>query len=529
MYKIYNPLNSVLNAAYDYVVENDRKYYNEYFRITEEFIKDEKLILGGNLSIDLQFLSKNKLQSNKYLSDIGSKTPYIIYSKSPFNHANQLADKFLLISNDKFPSEFITIKTIVKYQHLIIEINMRPLIHFINIPNFHGVVLYDLVETKSIQPLFSQHPINVLFDTHLLYIYHKLYLPQFCSEWKQLLQYENDLYNSMKTEFKKKFSELKVNKAKELKPHLMTVNENVEELEKIGGCYFDQIDNDELDSIDYFEQEIDENSYEYSNDKIIYDDMFKTDFSKDNVIYEGGYTVKHNDEQKNVITSLLKSTLHKKIVEYISKNNFVILNIGNNYFNDNSEEGRMQIIIDKEERLTEIKKYLESASSNPEIGFLFKKNEINIIEDSYLHKWFFNITHPSFKNGISILFEAFNSISYELIPYSIKTYQSIKYNDANLFVKIRFKFIDLWLLKIKINEKPELLNSIVNHINKFIDKITFYRNQFINITEEQITDIFQFKNYSGIYINSLDLHKQEYDKAMYYYPAKKNKAEPESV
>jgi RimJ/RimL family protein N-acetyltransferase len=388
MYKVFNPLKYVMPYAYDYVVENDRKNYSEYYSCTEEFIEENKLILGGELSIDL--LYNKDINTNKYLSKVNLE--YVIYSKSPFPHANQLADRFLKIKS-VFPSDYISVNTIIPYKELIIRINDRPLIKLINIPKYKGVPLFDLITTKEVKGLFTDKKIKVLFDAHLIDIYHKLYNPNESENWIKLLEYERLLF-----------------------------------------------------------------------------DQLSIDISK--------YTKVHN------VTTGGKD----KNIEIFSDFDCVIVN--------NGSSGRLQILI-HEKDLLDIKKQLNASS---------ELLSTNILEDDILKKWVLTTHHG--------VIEVFNSLDYELIPYSMHG----KFKMGNKFVQLRFKLIELWNLHIVLNIKKEG-DFLIKRITSLINEIKTLRNGIEDISNFQLT------NYSGIYINVADIRKQMLEKIGFkpqvYYPGRK--------
>ena len=94
-------------GVYDKILV-DRMEFVPVYKIVDQFIHDNKLIVGGNLAINLLLKIKNK-----------DNFSYDLYTDNSFMHANNLA-------NDLSSTEFlIQLKTVMPYQKytIIITIN----------------------------------------------------------------------------------------------------------------------------------------------------------------------------------------------------------------------------------------------------------------------------------------------------------------------------------------------------------------------------------------------------------------------
>lgn len=474
MYGIFNPLKYVTDYAYEFAVSHDRNKYREYFVTAEEFIKENNLVLGGNISIDLMF--SKSLYTNKYLSQINTTNPFVIYSKAPFTYANQLADKFLKLSPTDFPSTYVVINTLIPYKEIDIKVNDRALFKFINIPKYKGVLLFDLIETKEVNGLFyeySKSKIKVLSYGHLMDIYHRLYSPSDAKNWIKLLEYESLLFNQLRIEFTEKYTKI--------------INKNKEKGD--------------------------------SNDDEIKKSLLKS------AITGGGI---NNKQLYNDIINLFTVVNDKKP-------SVIIVNIGNDNFNDSF--GRLQIVTN-ESNISIIKqnvdKLIKKHNSNIEINL--SSVSVNILEDDFLKKYSLTLTINE-KYKITIL-EIFNSLDYELIPYSIVEINNKKISLANIFVQLRFKFIDIWNLNIILNiMKGEKSEKLIKRIKLIIDEVNVLREtikdiEFIlknpDVENKDLLNfnkIFQIASYAGVYINARDYRKKMLDKTgfkpSFYYPGRK--------
>lgn len=84
------------------------------------------------------------------------------------------------------------------------------------------------------------------------------------------------------------------------------------------------------------------------------------------------------------------------------------------------------------------------------------------------------------------LFDAYNSTTYELIPYVVKNNIRI----AGLYVLLRFLFIDIWTLKLIIGVGGASLQGRITSLLKLVDSV----RSLIPTT----TDLFQLSDYAGV-------------------------------
>lgn len=85
-------------------------------------------------------------------------------------------------------------------------------------------------------------------------------------------------------------------------------------------------------------------------------------------------------------------------------------------------------------------------------GIYYKKKKIYIPKDTRIFKYTLFIKYPILgKKGKCVdkqFLDIYNCASYELIPYIKKTFNKFTINVGNLFVQLRFLFIDMWLINL---------------------------------------------------------------------------------
>lgn len=180
-----NYLQPIQNLVYDRIVQ-ERQQYAKYYELIEsymsEFLKENVLILGGNMSIDLLLTKPRSYQD----------FVYELYSPWAFPHANNLANKL---------SEFAMGETNVFLKSAIANMKYQ-----IFIDNRAIVTVYRLMENASniISPLtvdsyLGKKILIIPPEIHLVDIYHTLMAPDRSDEWPATLHNENRLFHHLKT------------------------------------------------------------------------------------------------------------------------------------------------------------------------------------------------------------------------------------------------------------------------------------------------------------------------------------------
>lgn len=226
-----------------------------------------------------------------------------------------------------------------------------------------------------------------------------------------------------------------------------------------------------------------------------------------------------DNSAKNKWKSHIENTIIDKIVR--KSNNVLIGDYAINCSLDISSKNtnvRLQLI--SEESIDNFVKQIERALKDEKISgtVSYIRYNLNILTDFQILKYTIYVT--SDKNQIPIL-DFFNSSSFELIPFAKgkDTFTDIKL--GNLFVLLRFKFIDLWVMRLILNIGTDNINFLRDKIKDMLDQINKLRTC---ISKKQKEELFQLKNYVGVYINETVAKKkliiERGEKFAPYYPAK---------
>jgi hypothetical protein len=153
----------------------DRHRFDKIYKVIEKYINDNKLIIGGTVSI------KKVTNTPKDQFDYN----YVLYSENPlgdgFNISNACADL----------CEATLMRTEIYGKEFCIRVQDRPLVTL----TYIGKHMRDIIRPLNIEGLLYVPP-----DFHLLQIYRNLYIPQ---SWEDPLKDESKLYKWLKVEYDK--------------------------------------------------------------------------------------------------------------------------------------------------------------------------------------------------------------------------------------------------------------------------------------------------------------------------------------
>lgn len=170
--------NSVILSKADKLIKKDRMRFEDVYRITEEYCKNNKIIVS-----DVNALLGNK--SNKEFS-------YKLHCEYPYKHAVHLSNQ--LHSN---VGEWVKMKTVVGHQEFLIEYDMRPIISIYGLDIQKNVDLHDIILPVKINDILYMSP-----EIEIIDVYHKLYSPESVEDWENLVQTEEKLFVTLKQRIK---------------------------------------------------------------------------------------------------------------------------------------------------------------------------------------------------------------------------------------------------------------------------------------------------------------------------------------
>lgn len=153
----------------------DRHKFDPIYDIVENYVRKNKLILGGNISI------KMTIGHKKTQDDFS----YEIYSDHAVRDAFKLANLIAEVT------EAVYVRTEIYGKELTVKIQERPIVKIIGLPKNMK---------KIIQPELINNILYIPADYHLIQAYRSLYLP-IPDDWEQWIEYEEELYGWLKKEY----------------------------------------------------------------------------------------------------------------------------------------------------------------------------------------------------------------------------------------------------------------------------------------------------------------------------------------
>ena len=153
---------------------------------------------------------------------------------------------------------------------------------------------------------------------------------------------------------------------------------------------------------------------------------------------------------------------------------------------------------------------------------IYAKYFLNIPTDFQIIKY---TLYLSINNEQTPLADVFNSTTFEMIPYW--EYDHIKI--GNPWVLLRWRFIDIWVLKLIMNIDKNSSDFLKNKLTELLDSIKKIRRIAVDALEKTPEKLFQLTNYSGVYINETvakkNLIKDTGETFKPYYPSTNDKGD----
>jgi len=495
MYEKYNITAEIVKDAEKYIIQLDRSRYDEYFKLIEQYCIDNKIIIGGNVGIDL--LVKKEKTKDSYM--------YNLYGDDIYNKARQLLIKLYKDIKHKFiEKDTLVLETNILDKEYTIYIDTRTLCKLHALDLYHNVSLYNIIDPVERMGNFIEKYVKIMSgEVYLIDIYRGLYRPyaESMGGYKTYTYYreiEEKVINSIIGTIENKIFNLY----------------NFED-EKIKGSsakyilpYIKEIDNvTEIDNKIQINDLIEKEEFLLPFSEKVEEEEFLLPLSK-----KGGEEKMVN--KKEVEERIMKILLTNEEND-VNRNNILI---GDYAMRVKTGEGKLQIISDvKIEELTEmIRKELENLKRK----VIYKKFELKIPGDFQIKKYIIYIEKSGdAKNDASNqipMIEVFNSSEFEVIPFKYERIEKIgNVKMGNLYVLIRFKFIDIWILKLIYNikkENKENVNAIEGYIKGNLVKIKKLREE---IKKTEVKELFSMEKemYVGKYLNEVVM-KKKYIKEM---------------
>jgi hypothetical protein len=459
MYQTVDVLPRVIKIADEFVIANDRLLYQDFFKRIEDYVYENKLIIGGNVGMDL-------LISREYNKD---NFTYELYTEDPWRHAKSLAD--MLYKSAHTPhidKSTICVDTIIKNHEITISVNNRTLARLLSLPVVRGGSIGTVVSPINKPGHFSEKEVPCMPpEVQLMNVYRRLYQPYpptTHTTYTVLLEQEAKLYDM--------FSRTVLNSpAKhDVKTGGFLHNDDYEPMESPGNPTWEnetEVSPDDIDMGDEVDYLVDGGADEDSDPDIH---------------HSGGA-----DRSKQNINNIILEDVIKN-GDFLLIGDFAICG-----FKVSVEKPRLQVLAadDIETYLTLIRKALGNHGVHTQLEYT--KYALQIPNDFQTYKYTIYASDGS-GHRTSIM-DIFNSLSFELVPFR----KTRGYKVAGIAALIRFKIIDLWSMWFVTTIGGDA-ESTKQRINDIIKQIVFLRSSFVEslVSPE---NVFQLDNYLGVYLD----------------------------
>jgi hypothetical protein len=462
----------ILETADKFVLENDRAQYDIYMRTVEEYCAQNDVVVGGINGIKM-LIGDTKLDRDGYSLDL--------YIDNTFEHARNLADRLYSVGKTIPMSTYvidnvantISVESKIKHKYFLIWVNNRILIRMLNLDKHRGVDPAKLISFVSANGRWRSD-VKILCigaEVQLIGVYQQLYNPYPPSpkthySYSELLEKETALY-------------------KLIEGRLETM--------VVGGD-----DNNACSGV-----EIDLDVLCYNGGRVWdSDDTSVISGGRDKPkVYRAEAPRQHNDVGR-ICDRILSEIGHK----YIIVGDYAI----NALFNLDTKWQRLQMLCDSKDQkaLEDILTKMVRRLLGDRYSVISVMYDLKIPGDRQLLKWTFYLVSKS-TDSQQAMFDMFNSISYEAVPYKMMNVASTRVKIANEFVLMRFKLIDLYatrlILGLAIGKNTgttfitgkirDIINSISMMRSRTLDNIR--ANPFNVFIDKQTND----RGYLGVYID----------------------------
>lgn len=178
MYSVTNNLDTALADAEKFAMDNDRMLYAPFFRVAEEFAVGNGMVLGGKVGLDL--LVGEPLGRDSFMWEF--------YTDNAFMKAKALTDALAAVRSPHVPTKYTCLRTDVKHREFTILVNTRQLFKIYSLERYRGIELMQIMGPAVRTSYFTQSQIKcVSEEMQLIECYRTLYTPAKCTQWEAAL------------------------------------------------------------------------------------------------------------------------------------------------------------------------------------------------------------------------------------------------------------------------------------------------------------------------------------------------------
>ncbi len=383
-----------------------------------------------------------------------------LYCDDTFNTAKNLVIKLSGVRSPHIPANTVALQTNIRHKEFTIYINARTLFKVYSMDKYRGIKLIDLMGPAVRTSYFARIPIKCIpEEMQLITIYRNLYTPSKMSLWRDDIENERKIY------------ELIRESASEKATQLIGSNE--------GSNASDSCKNGKVGDA---HSGPDTDSYRAAD-------------------VTGAH--QYSPHIKQTINCILQKVLRANDYVLIGEYALSALKLTHNPL-------RLQFIAHDDIKI--IVKKCERCLARPgKLTYMYYS--LNLPDDFQILKY--TIYMSTGKDQVALA-DVFNSSAFEMIPFTWRDNVRV----GNLWVILRFLFIDMWVLKLILNLDSNSAEFIKTKIVDTIKRADIVRT---NIAADMPVH-FQIDNYVGRYIDEniakKKLIKEIGERLPIFYPAK---------
>src|SRR5579872_849265 len=165
-------ITNYLKKADEFVINNHRALYYDFFKFVEEFSAKNDIVIGGPVAM---FLHGVEDKENKKLpKDIFQ---YDLYTDDLFNKARKITDGITQLKFKHVDPKMVELQTNIKNKELTIYVNTFALFKLYSLDNYKGSRLFKIMEPHAGIGFFSPRVLLMPLNLILVEICHSIYLP----------------------------------------------------------------------------------------------------------------------------------------------------------------------------------------------------------------------------------------------------------------------------------------------------------------------------------------------------------------
>jgi hypothetical protein len=461
MYTTVNILPKIGPSAEQFIMDNDRMLYRVFFELTERFCAEHHVIIGGRIGADLlvgRAFTKDSFQWDLYCDDA-------------FANAKLLTGVLATAHSPHIPARTVALDTNIKHKEFTISVNARPLFKIFALDKYRGVDMAKLMKPPTRPGYFTESPMLCISEElQLIDMYRALYSPSHIADWATDLETESALFPMVCGAGR----DATINASPANKPQHASICAIHAKLMS----YKDPRD----------------------HDYVLIGDLALLMRGIDDTARSGG----HSSRLQFITGAPIES-----VVVHFDR---VIKGARGTGRTGGAVSGG---IVGGSNG--------SKAASMTASKIIFARYLLNIPGDFQIVKYTLYLTTGKDQTPLA---DVFNSAQYELIPFTPITYENqgaaASYRVANLWVLMRFLFIDIWALRLIAALSGGSPDA----------KISTRKASAAAVRACIVADVastFQLVNYTGVYVNEAvakkKLIKALGDRFPPYYPAQVKKLE----